>query len=1010
MIIRKKKKPLLIIILAAVLAVALAVAIILGSTILKPDTTTPTKVPPQIIDGEALFNGSAVAFPQVPESKMDIIRIVGREYEYALMRDEPEDGSLGVFMLYYRDANGDLQMYYPAINEYDPTFNYEDIYATVSFGDYGNIPILTYLGVAIGTAYFEERIPVSEYIDEREEQLKNYGLSLTDDYITISYKYTYELTDDAGEKILDENGNPKTGEATRKIKVGEPLVTGAGYYFMVDDRPYVYSTTNNYFDYAMLGFTDLINPILTAAGLPQDSSFEPYLTTDYQHWKNQLHKTEGEIVPEGATVIVNSDAIASVSKDTEITDDNLDGYLRDGFASLSLDLGAYADHYSFSKIAAALTGQKVGKLPENLYLTLTTYSKTLDLKDGVSRIGYKIVAVESILTDKGDITEAGTPVGDNDLVKATYYLINDDGKLVSYNTLHAVIDLTSPCVPAEVVEALRGAKIGALPEYLEFSVDYTAENSISRNISLHISEIIKITDKNEKDVKKAALGTTVIYRYYIMLDGVRTDGDYLDKITITEDLTGDAKIVADALIGQTCAGNLNLKVISYTEYSEFMADFICYEIDEIKCFITKRMIAGFEFQQASKRDPYYGESLYKNTTNNENRLYALNASACEKIVQVLGGLGQNTSSSLGLIGLETVEIGLTPDVLTDEKYGLYAYTLYFELPRGITSVVYSDSDQTLNEYLNTLDDYTYYSTLGFTLYVSEEKIDEDGKKFRYIASDMYDLVAKVPAEDFVFLKYEFTEFYARNNMVLTDISNIKTVTVEFMMKDLYGKYINELSHTVLFAYEGKIYTESTLPEGAWDTASEFDGINVFVTPVGECTPNKLLKFMSDKGYTLGVSLYELYGGGYVGVDNVGTSYFKEFTETLFYTYYTGTIDKELQSDIIDGSSPIMRLTVTLGKHGENSGSSYVPTSSFDYVYEFYRYSDGCVMVRVFRQNRTTGAVIEEVSDFYITTFAFKKMVFAYLGLLNVEEVNNDLPFATESGADAYLPIVARGKE
>ena len=68
MIIRKKKKPLLIIILAAVLAVALAVAIILGSTILKPDTTTPTKVPPQIIEGEALFNGSAVAFPQVPES------------------------------------------------------------------------------------------------------------------------------------------------------------------------------------------------------------------------------------------------------------------------------------------------------------------------------------------------------------------------------------------------------------------------------------------------------------------------------------------------------------------------------------------------------------------------------------------------------------------------------------------------------------------------------------------------------------------------------------------------------------------------------------------------------------------------------------------------------------------------------------------------------------------------------------------------------------------------------
>ena len=59
-------------------------------------------------------------------------------------------------------------------------------------------------------------------------------------------------------------------------------------------------------------------------------------------------------------------------------------------------------------------------------------------------------------------------------------------------------------------------------------------------------------------------------------------------------------------------------------------------------------------------------------------------------------------------------MGLTPEV--KKHYGLYAYTVYFELPRQIYV-----SDGT---YSDTLDDYDSAYTIGFTLYISEEKPDK----------------------------------------------------------------------------------------------------------------------------------------------------------------------------------------------------------------------------------------------------------------------------------------------
>jgi hypothetical protein len=64
------------------------------------------------------------------------------------------------------------------------------------------------------------------------------------------------------------------------------------------------------------------------------------------------------------------------------------------------------------------------------------------------------------------------------------------------------------------------------------------------------------------------------------------------------------------------------------------------------------------------------------------------------------------------------------------------------------------------------------------------------------------------------------------------------------------------------------------------------------------------------------------------------------------------------------------------------------SSAYPYVYEFYRIDDRRVMVSVYRLG-TDGVHINEVSDFFISIFAFKKMVRNFVNLLNGAEINVD---------------------
>jgi hypothetical protein len=61
-----------------------------------------------------------------------------------------------------------------------------------------------------------------------------------------------------------------------------------------------------------------------------------------------------------------------------------------------------------------------------------------------------------------------------------------------------------------------------------------------------------------------------------------------------------------------------------------------------------------------------------------------------------------------------------------------------------------------------------------------------------------------------------------------------------------------------------------------------------------------------------------------------------------------------------------------------------------YTYEFYRYKDRRVLVRLYPVNSEGNKVeAREVSEFYISTFAFKKIVGNFLTVLNGEELDID---------------------
>ncbi len=975
-------KHLAIVITAAFLALLIAAYLII--TALLPEIASEqggeTVNPPEVIDGEVAMGNLAAVYPYIKPESIIAVQVdkllededtgETRKDSYMMYKPKNEkDERIDHFIFSYVDPDTEeKKVYYPDILYEDANIDYTDLYAIEQSNTLG-VRKIDYLCAAIGALYFDERIPLSRDLGERETQLHRYGLSEEErDTIFLTYK--------------DENG----AEKVHVIFIGNKLITGVGYYFMLNGRDYVYtSTSSENLSYALSGFENFISSRIIAAEVSGDNGSAPYHTNKYSQWISKYYtvapgSTDILTVPSGVEVVINANYTQPIYADLTGESSSVlgfgTGYRYSGFDKLTLSSTG-----NLKKLVAALTGKNVGAFDSNMLFTLITDMNSASLyneENGTGVYEYEIYKIEAIVTDSGDITEVGAAIPEGSKIKIEYsYTI--DGKRICSENSHAVIDLSSSSVIDDATkEALRNAGVGTLSAPLPFTAKYTEDNTAKRQIRCVISEISLILEPNAEGTsivqgEKVTENSIVNIEYYYMLDGEQMgEGD--KRTIILSEITEDSSDYAlkKALIGKTMDDRMFST--DTTVYCQPFMDFRSYEISGIEGYIALEQTVSFGFVPEKYRDAFYAESIYTNTLPKTNKYsaYAMNDEACDAVLRILGGIATDTNSTgaQGLVGTETVAVGLTHSVL--EKYKLYdGYRIFFELPRGLSSGT---------------TDYTWLDRIGFTLYIGTE-IQADGTIF--VASDLYDTVVKIDPSTFEFLKFSFPEYWARRNLALVDVADIENISVKFNYSDLYGEYMFDFDHTTLYISNGSAYY--TKPEGVPST--EYDLVTVTVRSLSDRRTDTLFSRLinnastsSEKVDFFGLAgIYNVAGGGdpskdiKEGNDTLGTASMKEMLRLIYSTYYLGVLDKDAQAKASE-ENKLMEMTFDLGENSEDT-----------FRYEFYRVEDRRIMVSLYRVD-SNGNASTPVSDLYITDFAFKKIVNNFTNLLNGVPIDADAAY------------------
>ena len=944
------------------------------------------------IEGEGIYLNQLVAYPSIEEGQITFIEIENKNGKFGVSR-YPND--LGNFLFhYYVDGQEGSIPYMPPILNAEGEYSYENLYAIETGDGYGMIYYLTYLCAALGAPYVSERIELpatdtEENIEKRNALLREYGL--TKDSPTVYF--TYGKRDSSTGHIIEDS------EDYHYIVIGEKALSGNGYYFMVDNRNYVYYTKSEYFSYALAGFNEFIKGMLVAEGIEGESVYGPYLTTDFKKWTTTMYKSESDKVFTNDTaayknfdnpnVVVNGSYVVSVDKGLEYVPegDVFSGYETVSGTDFSFDLEALKKHPEYERIKGALVGKNVGSYAENkILLTLLTElsdsdAKLLTLGDEPIRYEYTIKKIESVISDGGERGDG--VVGESDtLIKVTYrYTVGGVGV---QHDCHAVVNLN------DLQESDRakfvGLSVGEELSGVEFTVDYTAENALKSNEKYVLTGVTSIF--NVDDYGTGAILTDVItaesyvnVTFYRSVGGVR--GETQSAVIRLCDIKDTDKLapLKELLLGKG-KGTYNEVVYNTDYYYEVMREFVAYEIDEIEYFVANEIVVSFCFENASARDPFYADTFFKNTLTNEYKLYGLNAGSCETAVKLLGGIGTDSNSAVGLSGT-TVAVGL--NIANMEKYGLFAHKIYFEMPRGI----FDASEEEGASDSDVLSDFDWLSTLGFNLYISDSVYDEDGARIRYIGSDMYDVIVKVPAADFDFLEYGFVEFWARKNILMMDITNLTGLKLEFNMSDLKGEYNFEVKFQQAYAgyVNGQLVVRPEQFQGSSPVEEEVIHVkasdNAFSTAFKDRFGTNWGALSTLYDHTMGDGNETYYPGS---KDTLGAAYFNSVYETLQLTTYLDCLTEQEQA-AAKTNGPVLEMTLRLiERKGEYCA----------YKYSFYRLDDRRVMVSLTKyETDEKGNVIKEigeVSDFYISTFAFKRVVNQYITLLNGQKIDESIGY------------------
>ena len=249
---------------------------------------------------------------------------------------------------------------------------------------------------------------------------------------------------------------------------------------------------------------------------------------------------------------------------------------------------------------------------------------------------------------------------------------------------------------------------------------------------------------------------------------------------------------------------------------------------------------------------------------------------------------------------------------------------------------------------------------------------------------MYDVIVKVPAADFDFLEYEFVEFWARRNVLMMDITNLTGLKLEFNMADLTGTY----NFDVIFreAYAGYVNGKYVISANQFTGSSPIEEEVIRVQASDDAFDTAFKQMFGTNWGDLSTLYNNTMGDGnatyYPGSkDTLGAAYFNSVYETLQLTTYLDCLTEEEQAAGKE-KDPILRIQFRV------EGKKYF------YTYEFRRIDDRRIMVTLYRVDED-GKVSEslgEVSDFYISTFAFKRIVNQYITLLNGQKIDETIDY------------------
>ncbi len=1030
---RKKKKikgRIIAAVAMAVIIAALAVtAVLLSKKAKEPETPVPA-APVEILEGEGRYLSYATAYPPVAENAMMNIEIDGGKGHYMIARPKKNSS----FEFIYYDEDGKEHIYYPDILlEEEEDFEYDDLYAKVTGDGYDMIPMLTYLTNALRNPYFDDRIYLDADPAKREEQLSVYGLGGSGKKTTVKLFYGETYTDENGKTQFKTNEDGSVKLKTHVIEIGSTTITGSGYYYRVDGRDYIYVAGEyNYFRYALLGVEEFINPVLVAAGLDnnQHALYAPYLTPSYKQWVNEVHESD--------PFSSDEDELRDVTKIVAELKSYLPAYTRenateikDSYESYELgkdymfDVTEYKDNALYPYFLEALSGKAladVGFSQSFLYEN--------QVKKGAVCV-YKIKEIEAVISENAGDRTSGA-VGDARYVKVAYELFVD-GKQenIIYNTVegadgktevkeifvpyHGILDLEALRAAGVDPAFIRTLSVGELTEPLEVTVTYEGEDSVGElfrpiTAEYFVDEVLEIYEyaynsegevTGMKQTYKITDKSVVVYRFYRVYGGVAETAQIgtIDMKAASDEENSEQKEKIRSVIRQMHSSGRTDAVRAYSEefYNSVMSDFITYDFSNVRAYVSSELIIGFGFVNASERDPFYGESFYEKS-DDVSMLYAVNQSSCEAVVRLLGGIAE-TSKAEGLAGIKTVKVGVTHDALLE--YGCYANSLLFKLPRDMYV-----SNETADD---ELDDMSWLSTLDFMLYISEPEYDlESGGWYRYVASEIYDVIVMIDADVLGFVDLDPVEFWARRSLILVDVEDIHELNIEFNMSDLKGKYSFEAEHTTVWinTSTGEKHFGAKPTDGSW---TAYDLIDVYTTQTGETTVDtEFEKYLKEEGLWKNGSgsgyisdLYDYLAGTAVfeGRDFLGTAVFKNLALLLYFTQYTGTLTDEEQASVLDpdgdGSSddalePIMSFSVKL--RDKDPDKAPEADTEKEYHYEFYRLDDRRIMVRLFETKNGTVVNGAYASDFYVSILAYRKIVTGFISLLNGKTVDVEDPY------------------